>query len=183
MNLASLVEAHGYWVLTVGCLLEGETILVLAGFAAHQGYLNPLAVIAVAALAGFVGDQFYFWLGRRHGHAVMARWPSVVAHNDRLQALVGRYHAAVIVGVRFAYGLRIAGPILIGMSPVSSYRFALLNAMGAMLWACLIGGIGWVFGHAAESLMGEVRSAEVWLVLALAGIGFVIWWIRRSRGH
>ena len=50
MTLAALIQAHGYWVLAVGCLLEGETILVLAGFAAHRGYLDSLAVLAIATV-------------------------------------------------------------------------------------------------------------------------------------
>lgn len=181
MNLASLIETHGYWVLVIGCLLEGETILILAGVAAHVGYLNPYAVVTLAAVSGFAGDQFYFWLGRRHGKAVLKRWPSLAAQNDRLHRLIDRYHAAVIIGVRFAYGLRIAGPILIGMWPIPASRFALLNALGALLWASLITGIGWVFGHAAETLMGEIRHLQVWLLLAFAVAAILIWWFRRSR--
>lgn len=181
MDLGSLVETHGYWVLIIGCLLEGETILLLAGFAAHRGYLDPYAVVVIAAVAGFLGDQFFFWLGRRHGKLVLTRWPSVTAHNDRLQRLIARYHTAVIIGVRFTYGLRIAGPVLIGMSAISRVRFALLNAIGAVLWACLIAGIGWSFGHAAEVLMARIQNVEGWLMLGLAALGLVVWLIRRSR--
>ncbi len=61
MDPGQLIGAHGYWVLALGCLLEGETLLVIAGYAAHRGYLDPVAVIAVASMAGFAGDQFYFW--------------------------------------------------------------------------------------------------------------------------
>lgn len=181
MTLATLIESHGYWVLAIGCLLEGETILVLAGFAAHQGYLNPFAVVGIAAMAGFCGDQFYFWLGRWHGTAVLARWPSVVRQADRLHRLMARYHAAVIIGVRFAYGLRIAGPVLIGMSPISGLRFGLLNALGALLWASLIAGVGWVFGRAAEAALGDIRQIEMWLLLALVAVGLMTWWIRKNR--
>ena len=60
MSLATLIETHGYWMLAVGCLLEGETILILAGFAAHRGYLHPADVLAIAAAAGIAGEQFYF---------------------------------------------------------------------------------------------------------------------------
>ena len=179
MDLGTLIEAHGYWVLVVGCLLEGETILLLAGYAAHRGYLNPYAVVTVAALAGFMGDQFFFWLGRRHGSAVLARWPSVAIQNDRLQALMARYHAAVIIGIRFAYGLRIAGPVLLGTSEIQAYKFTILNALGAVIWACLIGGLGWAFGQAAEVLLGELRNVEGWLLLGAAAVGVVVWWIRR----
>jgi LPXTG-motif cell wall-anchored protein len=180
-TIGTLIETHGYWVLAIGCLLEGETILILAGFAAHRGYLNPFAVVAVAACAGFVGDQFYFWLGRRHGSGVVARWPSIARQQDRVHDLIQRYDAALIVGIRFAYGLRIAGPVLMGMSPLSGYRFALLNALGAILWAGVIAALGWVFGNAAEALLGEVRHVEGWLLLGLALFGLAAWWVRRRR--
>ena len=183
MTLATLIETHGYWVLAIGCLLEGETVLVLAGFAAHRGYLDPFAVVGVASTAGFFGDQFYFWLGRRHGPAVLARWPSVGRQTDRLRRLIDRYHTAVIIGVRFAYGLRIAGPILIGMTPISRVRFGLLNALGAVLWASLVAGIGWVFGQAAEVALGNIRNFEIWLLLGLAAVGVIAWWIRKNRPH
>jgi len=181
MSLATLIETHGYWLLALGCLLEGETLLILAGLAAHRGLLDPFAVFVVAAAAGFVGDQFYFWLGRRHGPAVLARWPGVSRQSDRVHRLLDRYDVAIVIGLRFAYGLRTAGPILLGTTAMSAARFALFNAFGALLWAALIGGLGWVFGQAAELALGEVRRLEVWLLLALAVAAAAGWWFRRRR--
>lgn len=183
MELGTLIETHGYWLLAADTLLEGQTILVLAGFAAHRGYLYFFAVLGIASVAGFLGDQFYFWLGRRHGPAVLARWPSVAQQSDRVYRLIDRYPAAVIIGIRFVYGLRIAGPMLIGTSPISGYRFGLLNALGAVLWACLVAGIGWVFGQAAELALGEIRHLEMWLLLGLAAAGVIAWWIRKNRAR
>jgi membrane protein DedA with SNARE-associated domain len=179
MTLGTLIQTHGYWVLALGCLLEGETVLVLAGFAAHRGYLDPATVFGIAAAAGFCGDQFYFWLGRRHGPTVLARWPSVAGQAERVHRLLERFHAAVIIGVRFAYGLRVAGPLLIGTTPLPAWRFALFNAVGAMLWAALVAGLGWVFGSAAEAALGRIRHIEGWLLLGLAAAGLLVWWLRR----
>lgn|SRR5574338_636846 len=183
MTSGTLIETHGYWILAVGCLLEGETILVLAGFAAHRGYLNLPAVLAIAWFAGFLGDQFFFWYGRWHGAHLLARWPSVARKVDRVNRLTARYHEAVVIGVRFAYGLRVAGPVLIGMSEISGRRFVVLNAAGALLWACIFSGIGWAFGQAAEALLGNIRHVEEWLLLALAAAGAIFWWIRRNRAR
>jgi membrane protein DedA with SNARE-associated domain len=171
MDLQALIETHGYWLLAVGCLLEGETVLLLAGFAARRGHLDPVAVVVIAALAGFAGDEIFFWLGRRHGAAVLARWPRLLLKVARVQALMARFHDALVVFVRFAYGLRVAGPIIIGMSTMPAVRFAIFNALGAVLWACLVGGTGWVFGQAAEAWLGELRSIEGWLLLALLAVG------------
>jgi membrane protein DedA with SNARE-associated domain len=181
MTLGTLIESHGYWVLAFGCLLEGETLLILAGFAAHRGYLNIGAVLAIAAAAGFAGDQFYFWLGRRHGPAILSRWPSLAEQSHRVDRLVARYHAGVIVGIRFAYGLRVAGPVLLGTSSLSATRFAFFNGVGAALWAALVGGAGWVFGQAAEKMLGDLRYVEVWLLGTLATVGLIVWVVRRRR--
>ncbi len=180
-SLQSLITTHGYWVLAVGCLLEGETILVLAGIAAHSGYLDPVAVWTIAAVAGFLGDQIFFWLGRRHGAVVLAQWDSVARQADRVHRLLERYHAPVIIGVRFAYGLRIAGPIIIGTSKVRPSRFAFYNGIGAVIWATLVGGVGWVFGHTAERVLGQIRDAEGWLLGGLVLAGLVIWAIHHLR--
>lgn len=180
-DLAGLIAAHGYAVLAIGCLLEGETVLLLAGFAAHRGHLNPLAVLVVASVAGFVGDQFFFWLGRRHGAQVLARRPAWARQATKVQALLQRWDAGFIVGVRFAYGLRVAGPVLMGMTPISGLRFALFNALGAVIWAVLVGGAGWVFGEAAQALLGEIHHLEGWLLLALVAAALVVWLWRRSR--
>jgi membrane protein DedA with SNARE-associated domain len=179
--LPEWLQTHGYWLLAMGCLLEGETVLVLAGFAAHRGRLDPVAVVSIAAVAGFTGDQIAFWLGRRHGAALLARWPAIGARADRLQRLMLRRDAAVVISLRFAYGLRLAGPVLLGMSPLSAWRFALLNAVGAVLWALLVGGVGWVFGEAAQALLGRAQHIEGLLLLALAVLALAVWWLRRRR--
>ncbi len=64
---------------------------------------------------------------------------------------------------------------------MSALRFAMLNALGAVLWACLVAGIGWVFGHAAEAVLGDIRHAEGWILLGLAAAGALAWWVRRNR--
>jgi len=179
MTLDGLIQTHGYWLLALGCLLEGETLLLLAGFAAHRGHLDPLAVLTVAAVAGFTGDQIFFWLGRRHGAAVLARWPKAARRVDRVHLMLEHWRDGVVVLVRFAYGLRIVGPVIIGMSDMPAWRFALFNAIGAVLWAILIGGAGWVFGRAAEAVLGRIQDIEVWVLLALLALAAAVWLVRR----
>src|SRR5271169_5451586 len=113
-HLQALIQHYGYLAVFVGALLEGETILVMAGFLAHEGYLNLAGVMAVAAFGGFLGDQFFFALGRLRGRQILARFPSIQARATRVGALVIRHQNWLIVFIRFMYGLRVAGPILLG---------------------------------------------------------------------
>lgn len=185
MDFSALLQTYGYPLLALGCLLEGETILALAGFAAHQGHLDFGVVVLIAAVGGFIGDQAFFWLGRRHGAQMLARFPSIGAQADRMHRLIERWHGWVIVLVRFAYGLRIAGPVLIGTSDVTPWRFALFNAIGAAIWAPLVAGAGWFFGRAVEAVLGDIHRFELWAVAlaALFGASWLLWRVLQRRGR
>ena len=183
MNLPGLIAEYGYGALFVGALLEGETLLILAGFAVHQGYLQLHWVILTALLGGFLGDQFYFWVGRWRGAWVLAHFPWLVPAVARTNALIERYPEVLIVVIRFLYGLRTVGPFAIGMSAVRAWRFVLFNALGAAIWAVAIGGAGYLFGHAMEVWLNNLQRAEKVLLLVLLLGGVIFWGWRRWQSH
>ncbi|WP_028535630.1 DedA family protein [Paludibacterium yongneupense] len=168
MSLTLLLAQYGYLAVLIGCMLEGETLLLLAGFAAHRGYLSFPLVIALAFIGGTLGDQFFFFIGRRYGPPLLSRFPRLATRAERAKKLIERYHSGLIVAVRFMYGLRIAGPLAIGMSGVSAWRFVAFNMLGAAIWAPLIGGIGFVFGETLQWLLHDIKHFE------LAGLGGLV---------
>ena len=170
------VIAHlGYVAVFVGTFLEGESILALGGVAAAYGYLSFPVVVAVAVLGGFLGDQLFFFVGRRYGDRVLTRFPSVSAKVPRVQALLRRWDILAVILIRFLYGLRIAGPIVIGSCRIAPWRLALFNFIGALIWAPLVAGIGYVAGQALDDWVGRLRHLEI-LVLMVAVLAAVAWW-------
>jgi membrane protein DedA with SNARE-associated domain len=180
-HLQALLENYGYIAVFIGALLEGETVLVMAGFAAHRGLLHLQWVIAVAAAGGFIGDQIFFALGRYRGRQMLVRLPSVQRHAARVEGLIHRHSTWLIIGVRFMYGLRIAGPVLIGMSRVSHVKFAMLNLLGALIWAVVVTGVGYLFGEAVGMVIHDARRYELVLLLSIAAVGIVVWAVRKAR--
>jgi membrane protein DedA with SNARE-associated domain len=185
VDLPSLIAAYGYPVVFVGALIEGETVLVLAGLAAHLGYLALAKVIAVAALGGFLGDQFYFFLGRRYGLAVLARFPAAKAVAPRVDALVLHHRALVVPLLRFAYGVRTVGPIVVGAGRMPPLQFAALNALGAIAWAVLVGGAGYLFGQVVLAFLTKAQRVEeaLFLVAAVATLVGLLAYRRWRRKH
>jgi len=178
MSIAALIQDYGYVAVFVGTLLEGESVLILAGFAAHLGYLALPGVIVTAVIGSFLGDQFFFYLGRRYGQALLQRFPILAARAVRMQRLLQRFHLPLILGVRFLYGLRTVGPMVIGMSGIAWPRFFLLNLIGAITWAITIAGAGYLFGHALELLLVDIQRYEGMLFAAIAAIaaaGMLVW--------
>ena len=187
MTVAEFVTTYGYAAVLAGTLLEGETILLLAGFAAHQGMLSLPVVMVIAAFGGTVGDQVFFWMGRRWGAALLKRLPSVQARSERVGALLRRWDATLVVSIRFLYGLRIAGPIVMGALHFSARRFAIFNAIGAVIWAIVIGGAGYLLGHTVEALLGEIEGYEgrilvaVGAAIVLGELARRVRWLLRRR--
>ena len=173
-TLPGLISDYGYFAVFVGTLLEGEAILMLAAYAAHQDYLSLPLVIVVAFFGATLGDQFFFLLGRRYGTRLLERFPTLRERAARVDRLLLRYHGGVIIGIRFAYGLRIAGPITIGMSTLPASRFFFFNAVGALIWAPLIAGVGYLFGHTMDWLLVDFKRFEAIGFVALIGILAVV---------
>ena len=180
-DLPALVDSYGYVAVAIGAFLEGETVLALAGLAAHRGYLELFPVIVIAAAAGFAGDQVYFFLGRRHGTRLLARYPDAGAKAARFDELLARWHAPLIIAIRFMYGFRIVGPILLGMGRCAPWKFAFYNAIGAALWAPLVAAIGYAFGSAMEAALHDFKRLELWGVAVLVAGAVVLLIVRRSR--
>ena len=182
MSVSALVAQYGYAFVFAGALAEGESVLLAAGFAAHRGMLELDRVIAVAFVAGTLGDQLGFYLGRRHGRRLLARWPSLQAKLQRLEPMLARHPNAAIVSVRFLYGLRTAGPIALGALGVSRGRFALLNLLSAALWALAFSLLGWQFGNALQWLLPDLHAVEeaVLGALLLAALAWALWRRRRK---
>ena len=63
MTIEYLIQTYGYVAILVGTFLEGETVLVLGGLAAHQGYLQLPGVMLAAFAGTLIGDQLFFFLG------------------------------------------------------------------------------------------------------------------------
>jgi membrane protein DedA with SNARE-associated domain len=168
MSVESLLITYGYPILFVGVLLEGETFLILAAYLAHRGYLNQTVIIIVGALATFLIVQALFHTGQRYGPKVLARRPRWQPRIDRVQRLLHRYGAWLIVGFRFLFGLRTIIPLTIGIVHYPALRFSLLNLVGALLWTSIIVVAGNGIARFVEVIVEDLRQHELLIVIVLA---------------
>ena len=174
VDYAHLIEHYGYVATFAGTLAEGESLLILSGLAAHRGYLSLPVVVLVGAAGGALGDLGFFLLGRHYGDGLSARFPRFAPAAERIRGMIERHPSATILAVRFMYGVRAAGPAIIGTTRIGVVHFALLNALGALVWSACWAAAGYLAGRAAERLLGDLAHVErelfvVALVLVVAG--------------
>src|SRR6186713_2518855 len=103
MPLEVIIARFGYPALVIGLFLEGETVLVLAAFMAHRGYLDLPVVILLGCIVGFVSDQFFFWLGRTRGSQFLENKPAWQKQTEKAKSLLHRNSNLLFPALRFMY--------------------------------------------------------------------------------
>jgi membrane protein DedA with SNARE-associated domain len=163
----------------VGLPLSPVTLAAGATYGALAGAAIAVPGITIASCAAFL-------VGRHFGSHVTERFPRLGAAVPRVDQLLKRWRWIAVIALRFMYGLRIAGPVLIGAGTMPAWEFVAANALGAVLWAAIIGGLGYVAGHAVERMLGEVVHAEKLLLVIVAIIAvvvFVVHTVARRRAR
>lgn len=177
MGIEALIIHYGYIIILLMTFFGGEEFLMLAGFLAHRGYLHFCLIILCGFTGSLIADQLYFYLGKKKGVAFLDKRPSWKNRADRIRKLIQRHQNLVILLFRFVYGVRAVTPVLLGVSKVSSFKFLVLNAIGALTWATLLTTLGYFFGHAAELLLDDVKKYELIIVGLIILFGLTAWFL------
>ena len=175
----ALLHDYGYWTLLIWTFLEGETVVIIAGILAQQGYMDTKLIALCAFCGSCTSDQLMFLLGKYKGRAVLERFPRLARNADRAERLIRRYETFLILGFRFVYGVRNVTPILLGINRVNHLKFLALNVMGAGVWALTFTYGGFFFGTLFEKYMSGASHMIFYLLAAAVAIAVLVWYIRR----
>jgi len=185
MDINQLIATNGacfYLIIFVWTFLEGETIILFAGFAAAQGLVDPLLLVTFAWLGSFAGDQCYFWLGRNFGVRLLDRFPRFRHGVDSALHWLERYDTGFILSFRFLYGVRNFSSFALGLSAVRWERFLWLNFAAAGLWAVSFVTAGYFLGHAFRAVLGDIaRSFSIVMLLVFVALGGGVWLLHRLQ--
>ncbi|MCX6993789.1 MAG: DedA family protein [Kiritimatiellaeota bacterium] len=179
MSIEQWLDQYGYWAVFCGVFLEGPITLALAGFLAHQGYLNIFAVCATAFVATFMVVEIGYFIGLVAGQYLQARWPFWRRNNARFSALIERHKPLFIMGFRYFSGSHTVIPMAIGMGRIRPAYFSAMNAISAALWTLIYFLVGYFFGHAFELLIEDVKRHEKTIALVLVAVIIIIHLARR----
>jgi len=185
MDITQLIAENGacfYLIAFIWTFLEGETFVLFAGFAAAQGLINPILLLAATWLGSFSGDQTWFWIGRCFGVRLLNRFPRWRNGVEAALYWLERYNAGFILSFRFIYGIRNFSSFAMGVSAVHWKRFLSLNLLAAGLWAGSFVVLGYFLGHAFRAVLGHlVRSFSLVMLGAFIVFAVAVWLFHRVQ--
>jgi len=155
----------------LGFFLPGDSLLFVAGYATVAGnslglHLSLVGLLIVAPIAAFVGAQFGFELGRRAGPPLFRRPDSRLFKQRYVERTGDAFERfglpRAVVIARFVPVIRTFLNPMAGVLGMPPRRFAVWNAVGALLWTVGLVLLGHALGH-----VGPVRKHIELLVLAV----------------
>lgn len=169
----------------LGLVAPGETIIVLCGFYAYRGVLDPWLVGAIASTSAVLGDQVGYLLGRRFGRGMMRRFGKYVLLDEKRLRATEKYYQkhggkTVFFG-RFMSILRSFGPVVAGISRMKWSTFFLWSFASCVVWGITFTIIGYFFGKSWAVIEEYLGWGGV--VAFVAGVALVLWFLHRKHSQ
>jgi membrane protein DedA with SNARE-associated domain len=189
-HLDQFLAHYGYLALfgllmlgIVGPLIPDETILVLAGIAAHQGRFEVKLAIAVAFAGSLCGITLSYMLGRTGAIYVLERFAlyrrHVSPHLPQAREWFGRFGKWTLPIGYFVAGVRHFTALVAGMTGLPFRTFAIYAWPGGFVWVAVFVLLGYVLGAQWETMAARLNNGAVIVVAVVVAAGVIVWW--RSR--
>jgi membrane protein DedA with SNARE-associated domain len=169
----------------VGLPIPDETLLVFFGYLASRGSMH-LGLTWLTALLGSVsGISVSYWIGRSAGYGFVHRYGRYIHFTEeRLGQILGWFdrigHWLLTIGY-YIPGVRHCTALVAGMSGMKYRPFAAYAYPGALLWVSTFVSIGYFLGEKWKSAFAGVHRDIVIAVVAIGGIGWIIWTVMSRR--
>jgi len=182
-ELNALLAQHGLAlvfanvVLTqLGVPLPAVPLLAIAGALVVEGQLSFASLLGVTMAASLIGDTLWYWAGRRHGYSILRTLCRIAIEPDscvkQTENAFLRWGEVSLIVAKYVPGFATIAPPLAGTIRLAYWRFMLLSALGALLWAAAPIALGAWFHSEIDWALQQLEElggkAVALLFLALA---------------
>jgi membrane protein DedA with SNARE-associated domain len=166
-------------------IVPSETVVITAGVLASSGDMILGLVIFVAAAGAFAGDNTAYLIGRHYGDPVKRRFFRSDKAQERLrwaERQLDERGGELIIVARFIPGGRTAVTLSAGGLRMPWRRFAVFDAIAAVIWASYAALLGFFGGKTFEDQPWKGLILALGLAFAIAGgVELVRWLLRRRK--
>jgi membrane protein DedA with SNARE-associated domain len=167
-------------------VLNGNTAAIISAAAFVRIGHGSLVVVLLAAIPGLMKfDVFYWWAGRLWGERIIALLSGRRNRGGRYMTRVQRW------GRKFTWPAVVVAPFLpiptaiiyvvVAWAGMRVVTFLILDAIGSLLWAGMLAGLGYELGHHAVVVAQDISHYGLWISIAL--IVIIVFFQVRSQRH
>lgn len=192
-TLLALIREHGLGFVFANVLVEqaGAPVpavptLIIAGAYLTGSREAVITLLAVAGIAAVIADTFWYLMGRRYGTRVLRALCRISLSPDscvrQTELIFERFGPASMLFAKFVPGFASVSTALAGAMDLRYWKFVLFDLLGALLWAGVAVGLGYLFRDAIGEVLETLASLGKWglvlVAVALAAWIATKWWQR-----
>jgi membrane-associated protein len=167
-------------------VLNGNTAAIISAAAFARVGHGSLVVVLLASIPGLMKfDFFYWWAGRLWGERIIALLSGRRNRGGRYMGRVQRW------GRKFTWPAVVVAPFLpiptaiiyvvVGWAGMRLITFLILDAIGTLLWAGMLAGLGYELGHRAVVVAQTISHYGLWISIGLVVV--ILFFQVRSQRH
>ncbi|UJZ87797.1 VTT domain-containing protein [Heyndrickxia coagulans] len=181
MSVTSYVDQYGYIVLLLALLLEmiavplpGEVLMSYAGYMVHQGQLNWILSILIAATGTSAGMTTAYFIGQRLGSPFLHKYGHFIhlgpAQLEKQSRWFNKYGNKLLLVAYFIPGVRHITGYFSGITKLPFRSFAIFAYSGALIWTSTFISLGKLLGPQWEQFHEAVKKYLVIGGIVSAGL-------------
>lgn len=171
-NYSILIQNWGYWIMFAAAIIEGETFLVLGGIAAAEHILYFKYIMLLSIIGCLLHDFFLFFLGKFLSPKILINKPKLQDKVNKISIMIDKYSFWLILGFRFAYGLRTVIPFAIGISKIKILKFIGFDIIGSIIWVLVFLLAGYYFSNFIEMIFFKCSLFNIikknWIIFIIS---------------
>lgn len=156
-----------YILIFLGMFIEGDIILFLCFYLAHQGELNIFVLIAVTLVGVFLGDMCWYKFG-----IYPERWfPFLKKKIEKISAILDEQlqknlFRTVLIS-KFTYNFHHITLMRAGAIRIPFKKYLRADVLSSFFWIVVIGGFGYASSLSFMLFKKYLKFAEIGLLISL----------------
>ena len=190
--IISVISTMGYggilllMVIESACIpLPSEIIMPFAGFLVFKGELTLWLVALAGAVGCVIGSIPAYYVGMYGGRPLAEKYGKFILLSkndlDMADRLFAKYGEIIIFIARLLPAVRTFIAFPAGVARMNMPKFIMYTFIGSLIWCWLLAYAGMKFGEHWDNL--KVYFHEFHYVIIVAGVIFLIWYVRRHFKH
>lgn len=182
MNVFDTMGVWSYVLLFALVFAEGPTATLAGAVAAGGGFLDPLVVFGVAAIANLTADSFWYGLGRWGREVNILRWARKAGVDEktliRYETNMSDHGLKILLAAKLTLSFAVPALIAAGLTHVPWRKAIFVLAAAETLWTGGLVLAGYYLGHQLTHLEQGLQIAGI-----MGGALFLLFLIILLKRH
>lgn len=179
----TLIAEYGYLAIAIGVAFIGKIVSFAGGIMAHHSSLTLRGVIIASILGTAVADFLYYYIGFEFSHRINVEKlsPKYAKKFEQISKFFNKHPMFFIISYRYIPGLRIAGPIVIGMFKYNTYKFILYDSICIVLTCSFLSILGYYCGALVQRYLQDLEQYEIRIIICVCVAGALYFYFKKRK--